>query len=88
MKKGFPMSNLQTNYSLKLGFQNVDYHIGGTWLINGIKQRKYNQLLSMGNCRIYMHIRIICPREWAKGHPPFWTQRPVMVMIAMNCGFS
>ena len=31
------MSNLQDNCRLKLGFQKVDKHVGGKWLIHGTK---------------------------------------------------
>ena len=38
------MSNLQTCNHFKLGFQKVDQHTGGKWLIHGTKRRKDNQL--------------------------------------------
>ena len=36
------MSNLQTNYHLKLYFQKVDHHTG---LIHGTKRRRENQMI-------------------------------------------
>ena len=46
------MSNLQTNYHFKLGFQKVDQHTGGKWLIYCTKHSKENQLQSMEpSCR-------------------------------------
>ena len=38
------MSNLQTHYYFKLGFQKVDQHTGGKWLNYGTKHRKDNHL--------------------------------------------
>ena len=47
------VSNLQTNYHLKLDFQKVDQHTGGKWLIHGTKPRKDDQLQSLElPCRI------------------------------------
>ena len=49
MKNAFSvMSNIQTNYRLKLlDFQKVDQHTGGKWLNHGTKHRKDNLLQSM-----------------------------------------
>ena len=41
------MSNLQPNCCLKIDFQKVDQHAGGTWLIHDTKRRKENQLQSL-----------------------------------------
>ena len=47
------MSNLQTNYHLKLDFQKLDQHTGSKWLFHGTKRYKGNQLQSMElSCRI------------------------------------
>ena len=48
------MTNLQTYYHFKqLGFQKVDQHTGGKWLIHGTKRHKDNQLQSLElPCRI------------------------------------
>ena len=47
------MLNLQTYYHFQLGFQKVDLHTGGKWLIHGTKRRKDNQLQSLElPCRI------------------------------------
>ena len=43
-KKFSLMSNLQTYYHFKLGFQKVDQYTGGKWLIHGTKRRKNNLL--------------------------------------------
>ena len=53
MKKTFTaMSNLQTNYCLKLDLQKLDQHTGGKWLIHGTKH-KINQLQNLElPCRI------------------------------------
>ena len=34
------MSNLQSNFCLKIDFQKVDQHAGGKWLIHDTKRRK------------------------------------------------
>ena len=48
MKKLFSvMSNLETHHHLKLGFQNLDKHIGGKWLIHDTEYHKDNQLESL-----------------------------------------
>ena len=56
MKMNFRiMSNLKTNYRLKLDFQNVDQHRGDKWLIHSTARtiRKDNQLESLKpSCRI------------------------------------
>ena len=41
------MSIIQTHYHFKLGFQKVDQHTGGKWVIHGTKYRKDNQLQSL-----------------------------------------
>ena len=41
------MSNQQPNWCLKIDFQTVDQHTGGTWLIHNTKRRKDNQLQSL-----------------------------------------
>ena len=41
------MSNLRTNYCLKLDFPKVDQHTGGKWLIQGSKHRMDNQLQNL-----------------------------------------
>ena len=41
------MSNLQTYYHFKLGFQNVDQHTGSHWLIYSTKRHNENQLQSL-----------------------------------------
>ena len=38
------MSNLQTNFCLKLGFEKMDQHAEGKWLIHSTKYYKDNQL--------------------------------------------
>ena len=41
MKAVFPvLSNLQSNFHLKLDFQNLIQHTGGKWLIHGTKYHK------------------------------------------------
>ena len=48
MKEPFSIvSNLQTDYNLKLNFQNMDHHTGGKWLIHGTKHHKDNQRQSL-----------------------------------------
>ena len=47
MVNGHFLSNLQTNCYVKLDFQKVDQHTGGTWLIHGTKHYKDNQLQSL-----------------------------------------
>ena len=49
------MSNLQTNWCLKIDFQKVDQHAGGKWLIHDTKRRKDNQLQGRLKlpCRIF-----------------------------------
>ena len=47
------MLNLQHNCCLKIGFQKVDQHAGGKWLIHDTKRHKDNQLQSLKlPCRI------------------------------------
>ena len=47
------MSNLQTNWCLKIDFPKVNQHAGGKWLIHDTKRRKDNQLQSLKlPCRI------------------------------------
>ena len=47
------MLNLQHNWCLKIGFQKVDQHAGGKWLIHDTKRHKDNQLQSLKlPCRI------------------------------------
>ena len=47
------MSNLQSNWCLKIDFQKVDQHAGGKWLIHDTKRHKDNQLRSLKlPCRI------------------------------------
>ena len=47
------MSNLQPSWCLQIGFQKVDQHAGGKWLIHDTKRRKDNQLQSLKlPCRI------------------------------------
>ena len=47
------MSNLQTYYYFKRGFQKVDQHTRGKWLIHGTIRHKDNQLQSLElPCRI------------------------------------
>ena len=43
-KKVSVMSNLQSNFHLKLDFQNMDQHTGEKWLIYGTKYHTENQL--------------------------------------------
>ena len=38
------MSNLQTNYRLKLDFQKMEQRTEGKWLIHGTKHHEDNQL--------------------------------------------
>ena len=48
------MSNLQSNYCLKVDIRKVDQHAGGKWLIHDTKHRKDNQLQSLKlPCRIF-----------------------------------
>ena len=50
MKRLFSiMSKLQTHYYSKLGFQKVNQHKGGKWLIHGTKHDQGNQLQSPSN---------------------------------------
>ena len=47
------MSNLQIYYNFKLGFQKVERHTEGKWLIHGTKRHKDKQLQSLElPCRI------------------------------------
>ena len=47
-KNVFPyVSNFQTYYHFKLGFQKVDQHTVGKWAIYGPQRRKDNQLQSL-----------------------------------------
>ena len=40
-----PVPNIQTTCGLQIGFQKVDNHVGGKWLIHRTKSRTENQLL-------------------------------------------
>ena len=51
------MSNLQPNCCLKVDFQKVDQHTGGTWFIHDTKRHEDNQLQSLKlPCRISLLI--------------------------------
>ena len=43
----FIMSNFKIHYNFKLGFQKVDQHTRGKWLIHSTKHRKDTQLQSL-----------------------------------------
>ena len=49
----FSMSNLRSNWCLKIDFQKVAQRAGGKWLIHDTKRRKDNHLQSLKfPCRI------------------------------------
>ena len=41
------MSELQTNYRLKMDFRKLDQHTGSKWLTHGTKHHKDNQLQNL-----------------------------------------
>ena len=71
------ISNLQTNYRLKLDFQMEDQHRGGKLLIHDTKHRKDNQLQSVGRPYRISWLRIQIWYNGADGNvfnPTFYMQ--------------